>query len=44
MRRIMNSVWLLGSIMAMSAALVVTLAHAAPSSGDSRLRLALIER
>ena len=35
MRRIMNSVWLLGSIMAMSAALVVTLAHAAPSSGDS---------
>jgi cytochrome c peroxidase len=32
MRRIMNAAWLLGSLMAMSAALVVTLAHAAPSS------------
>ena len=35
MRRIMNSAWLLGSFMAMSAALVVTLAHAAPPSRDS---------
>jgi cytochrome c peroxidase len=35
MRRIVNSAWLLGSVMAMSAALVVTLAHAAPPSRDS---------
>ncbi len=35
MRRIMNSVWLLGSVMAASAALVVTLAHAAPRSPAS---------
>ncbi len=35
MRRIMNSAWLLGSIMAASAALVVTLAHAAPQSPAS---------
>ena len=32
MRRLMNSAWLLGSLMAASAALVVTLAHAAPRS------------
>jgi cytochrome c peroxidase len=35
MRRIMNAAWLLGSLMAMSAALVVTLAHATPPSRDS---------
>ena len=34
MRRIMNVAWLLGSLLALSAALVVTLAHAAPSSTD----------
>jgi cytochrome c peroxidase len=35
MRRIMNSAWLLGSVLAASAALVVTLAHAAPRSPAS---------
>lgn len=35
MRRIMNSAWLLGSLMAISAALVVTLADAAPASRDA---------
>ena len=32
MRRILASVWMLGSVMAASAALVVTLAHATPRS------------
>jgi|GEM_PF-83490 len=35
MRRIMNAAWLIGSLMAMSAALVVTLAHAAPPSKET---------
>ena len=35
MRRIMNAAWLLGSLLALGAALVVTLAHAAPPSGGS---------
>jgi cytochrome c peroxidase len=35
MRRIMNLAWLLGSVLAASAALVVTLAHAAPESPAS---------
>ena len=36
MRRIISSVWLLGSVMAVSAALVVTLAHAAPRIAETR--------
>lgn len=35
MRRFMNAVWLLGSLMAASAALVVTVAHAAPRTQAS---------